>query len=724
MCPTDSSRSGLSQPFAPDLDPDALLSKLDRYQRQVAEAVRGPVCVLAGAGTGKTRAMTYRIAYAVASRVVHPYNILAVTFTARAAAEMKTRLRDLGVPGVNVSTFHAAALAQLRYFWPRAVGGPMPRLIERTTSVVTAAASKLGLPVDIATVKDMASEISWARVCMIAPEKYPEEAEKAGRSTAVTSEDIVALMKAYEEEKSALGVIDFEDILLILVGMLLRREDIAAEIRRQYSYFVVDEYQDVSPLQHRLLSLWLGGRKDICVVGDVSQTIYSFAGARSSFLSGFTREFPGARVIELKRNYRSTPQIVAAANAVISVNQTDGAVFLEAASGSGRPVSVNSYPNDDAETAAVVARIQELTSTYSYSDIAILYRINSQSAVFEKALEEAGIPYQVRDQERFFARKEVRDVMVMLKAEARSVGARGVGTSKDDGAHRNLLAAVDEVLFRAGWRSEPPNGQAARARWETLRAVRALAEEANDRGSGIRAFVGELEERAASQHAPTINGVTLCSFHAAKGLEWPVVFLVGCSEGLLPISYATLPAEIAEERRLFYVGITRAQECLEVTWAESSGDGSRGRTRAPSDFLRELQEPAKAAGGGAAGGAGAGGASGASGATTSQAGSRIAAEIGESYEEFAAQHPEDCELYELICQWREGRAEELGLRPPMVISDATVRDIAVNKPISLAELARTRGIGTVRLSRYGLDLIGIVTAYLAQGGQSGTTGEA
>lgn len=561
------------------MDDSPLLEFLDPEQRMVATNLSGPLCVRAGAGTGKTRAITYRIAYGVQTGAFLPSNVLAVTFTSRAAGEMRSRLRDLGIRGVSAQTFHAAALRQLRYFWATAVGGQLPQIAEHKTPFVSQAAGQLGMSFDRVTVRDLASEVEWAKVSMIAPENYAERAAAAGRTDVAgySLPEVAQVMRLYEEVKTQRGVIDFEDVLLILVGILLERPDIARQIRSQYQHFVVDEYQDVSPLQHRLLQLWLGERKNVCVVGDVSQTIYSFTGASSHFLARFTEEYPDATVIELVRDYRSTPQIVSCANEIIADDTSEGAVRLVSQLPSSVPIVWSEYADDEDEAAKIAGEILSLKEQgVAYGDVAILYRTNAQSAHYEAALSQAGIGYTVRGAERFFERREIREAMIAMRAAAR------------EGAEGSLVPHIEAIVRSIGWRKEPPEqAGAARDRWEALNALRGLAQEMEQqRHSSVAEFVAELEERAVLQNAPEIDGVTLSSLHAAKGLEWEAVFLAGMSEGLMPISLAKGPEGIAEERRLLYVGVTRARQRLFISYAVGNGAG-RGKRKA-SRFLTSL----------------------------------------------------------------------------------------------------------------------------------------
>src|SRR4051794_35682910 len=377
---------------APDL-----LSALDPEQRQVAEALRGPVRVLAGAGTGKTRAITHRIAHGVASGVYAPTEVLAVTFTTRAAGEMRSRLRTLGAGGVQARTFHSAALRQLRYFWPHVQGTELPQLIESKLGLLASAPRRQRLNADQALLRDLASEIEWAKVSNVGPASYAEVAVARGRSVANQSVEVVArVFEAYEEVKRDQGRMDMEDVLLLTAGLLAEDERVAAQVRRQYKWFVVDEFQDVSPLQSALLDLWLGGRDELCVVGDPAQTIYSFAGADAAFLRDFPAKFPGTTSVELVRNYRSSPQVVQAANALLAGSPSRG-VELRAQRPSGPTVSYTPRPDEVAEAEAVAAQVLRMRDAgRSLGEVAILFRINAQSEAFEEALAARGLPYVVR----------------------------------------------------------------------------------------------------------------------------------------------------------------------------------------------------------------------------------------------------------------------------------------------------------------------------------------
>ncbi len=577
-------------------EPADLLAALDPEQRQVAEALRGPVRVLAGAGTGKTRAITHRIAYGVATGTYQPAEVLAVTFTTRAAGEMRGRLRTLGAAGVQARTFHSAALRQLRYFWPRLHGGELPTLTESKLPLVGSAARRHRLPTDQATLRDLAAEVEWSKVSNVRPDEYAALAPARERSVANLDPAVVArLLSSYEEVKRSQGRMDMEDVLLLCAGMLAEDERVAAQVRSQYKFFVVDEYQDVSPLQSALLDLWLGGRDELCVVGDPAQTIYSFAGADPQALRDFPRRHPGTTSVELVRNYRSTPEIVRTANALLAGTASRG-VELAAVRGPGPEVTWSPRPDEVDEAEQVAARVLALRDAGTpLSEVAVLFRVNAQSEAYEEALAARGLPYVVRGAARFFERAEVREALTRLRGTARGGEAGG-----------DLLADVRAVLAGMGWSPEAPTARGqTRDRWESLQALvdqaaawaQAHAPSGDEAGDdALGGFVDELDRRAAEQHAPVAEGVTLATLHAAKGLEWDAVFLCGLQEGTLPITYAESAAAVEEERRLLYVGVTRARVELHGSWAAARQPGGRGNRR-PTRFLDGIRpdDPAGAA---------------------------------------------------------------------------------------------------------------------------------
>jgi DNA helicase-2/ATP-dependent DNA helicase PcrA len=697
---------------------DAVLDALDPEQREVAAHPSGPMCVLAGAGTGKTRAITHRIAYGVLSGVYQPQRVLAVTFTARAAGEMRTRLRDLGVGGVQARTFHAASLRQLHYFWPQAIGGASPEVMPHKASAVAEAGSRLRLRLDSPAIRDLSSEIEWSKVSLLTPESYAAAAVAARREppAGLDATAMARLIAAYEEVKTDRGVIDFEDVLLLMVGILREHEEVARAVRNQYRHFVVDEYQDVNRLQQTLLDLWLGERRDICVVGDPAQTIYSFTGASPEHLLSFRTRHPDARTVELVRNYRSTPQVVTLANLVLrgpGGQRRSGSVELRAQRADGPVPELVVADNDPDEAAAVATRIASLLDAgHPPSEVAVLFRTNGQSEAFESALAERGIPYLVRGGERFFSRKEVRDAVVLMRGAARS----------DDGSVP-LTDLARDVLLGAGWsREAPTSGGAARERWESLAALAGLADDlfATDPQARMPALVRELEERAAASHAPTVQGVTLASFHAAKGLEWDTVFLVGCSDGLLPITMADTPEAVEEERRLLYVGVTRARERLVLSYAGARTPGAKA-TRRPSRFLdgtssvlgdgaRSQARRRKAPGTG--GGAGGGKGKPAVRSTCRTCGADLGTARERTIGRCSTCPPTmDERLFEALREWRLETAREADVPAFVVFTDATLTAIAEKVPRDVAALSRITGVGPAKLERYGAAVLSLLEEF-------------
>ncbi|HEY6592838.1 MAG TPA: ATP-dependent DNA helicase UvrD2 [Asanoa sp.] len=702
--------------MAVDSPAEQVLVGLDPEQSTAVTAPAGPVCVLAGAGTGKTRAITHRIAHRVLRGDIQGRHVLAVTFTARAAAEMRARLAALGVGGVQARTFHAAALRQVRYFAPRLLAGrEMPQLVESKARLVTLAAGRAGVRADRTTARDLAGEIEWAKSSLVEPSEYAVAAAKASRDLPFDAARVAEIFAAYETLKRSNGVIDFEDMLRAAVWGIEEHSDVAEQVRSQYRHFVVDEYQDVNPLQQRLLEAWLGGRDDLTVVGDASQTIYSFTGATSGYLIDFPRHRRSAVVVRLVRDYRSTPQVVGLANAVI--RQARGAearlrLELVGQRPPGAEPDLRIFPDEPAEAAAVAARCSELVAAGTPArEIAVLFRTNAQSESYEKALTEAEVPYVVQGAERFFERPEVRQAMVALRSATRA-------GSPDD----PLVPAVVEALSALGWAPDaPPPGGAAREKWEALAALVQLAEEhartrppvavgeagpVSDRPPSLEGFVDELGRRAAQQHAPTVEGVTLASLHSAKGLEWDAVFVVGLSDGTLPTTYAKTPDQIEEERRLLYVGVTRAREWLWLSYAQARSPG--GRARRPCRFLPQFDRP---------GGAGAGVA-----ALSRKADRRRASVVscrvcgatllagGDRKLGRCPTCPSDLDeaVFERLREWRSRTASTGKVPAYVVFTDATLVALAERRPSRREDLIAIAGIGPRKLGLYGDAVLALI----------------
>ncbi|MDY6809800.1 MAG: ATP-dependent DNA helicase UvrD2 [Actinomycetota bacterium] len=681
-------------------DPHRILDGLDPEQQRAVLAPRGPVCVLAGAGTGKTRTITRRIAHLIDSGQVSPGHVLAVTFTTRAAGELRARMRALDISGpgasVQAQTFHAAALRQLRYFWPR---GLTWELLDHKLPVVAHAARRVGVTTTSETLRDLASEIEWAKGSLIAPADYPARAAEAARDVPFGHDVVAAVFDGYEAAKrdGSHLLLDFDD-LIIYAGEILREPDAASNFRARYRCFVVDEYQDITPVQQRLLDSWLGERDNLTVVGDANQTIYSFAGATAEYLLGFTRRFPDATLVRLERDYRSTPEVVAVANQVIgAATERIPGTRLELIGQRDRGPAPRpaEFADDMREARGVVAQIKHLVNAGTPpAEIAVLYRVNAQSERFEEVLSEAGIPYQVRGAEAFFTRTEIVQAMRKLTDAA----------GRDDlPADSDAARVVRAVLAPLGLSTDEPAGPHAKARWESLRALMSVVDEllADEPGMSLRRLVSELTIRAEDRHTPERTGVTLASLHAAKGLEWDAVFLVGLTEGSVPIAQAIGhgPQAIEEERRLFYVGITRAREHLYLSWSLSrtgTGRVTRRRTR----FLDGIDlDPRRS------------GRCSACGADLVSPESRVRGRCGSCRIE---EHGD--ELLAALRTWRRDHAQERGVGELAVLTDAMLEAIADRRPADTESLAAIPGIGPVKLDQFGGEVLEVVRVRGSAGG--------
>ncbi|SPM32477.1 Superfamily I DNA or RNA helicase [Mycobacterium rhizamassiliense] len=694
---------------------DPLTAGLDDEQLEAVLAARGPVCVLAGAGTGKTRTITHRIANLVGSGHVSAGQVLAVTFTQRAAGEMRSRLRTLdaiapaaaGVGAVQALTFHAAAHRQLRYFWPRVVGDTGWQLLDTKFPVVARAASRTRMNASTDDVRDLAGEIEWAKASLISPEQYPAAVAAANRDIPLDAAKVAAVYDAYEALKvrdESVTLLDFDDLLLHTAAAIENDAAVAEEFRDRYRCFVVDEYQDVTPLQQRVLSAWLGDRDDLTVVGDANQTIYSFTGASPRFLLDFSRQFPDATVVRLERDYRSTPQVVSLANQVIAAARGRVAGSKLQLSGQRPPgpaPSFHEHPDETVEAAAVAKAIARLIeSGTAPSEIAVLYRVNAQSEIYEEALTGAGIAYQVRGGEGFFNRQEIRQALLALQRAAE----RG-GSGAQEGPLPELVRALLEPL---GLTAEEPDGTRARERWEALTALAELVDDevAQRPQLELPALVAELRTRADSRHPPVVQGVTLASLHAAKGLEWDAVFLVGVADGTLPISHALAHGPesepVEEERRLLYVGITRARVHLALSWALSRSPGGR-QTRKPSRFLSGIAPQARVDP-----------ASAKSRRKQGKTRCRICNQDLTTPAAIMLRRCETCsadideELLGRLKAWRLDVAKEQKVPAYVVFTDNTLIAIAELLPGDEAALIAIPGIGARKLEQYGSDVLGMV----------------
>ncbi|MCX5044599.1 ATP-dependent DNA helicase UvrD2 [Aldersonia sp. NBC_00410] len=695
---------------------DATVLGLDPQQTAAVQAPRGPVCILAGAGTGKTRTVTHRIGHLVEHGHVAPGQVLAVTFTARAAGELRSRLKGLGLGGaanqVQARTFHAAALRQLRYFWRQVVGDLEWELIDSKFPLVGRAAGRVGLPTSTDSVRDLASEIEWAKASLIMPENYAAEAARRGRETPADPEKVAAVYDRYEAAKRGeTMLLDFDDLLLHTAAALEDHAAVAAEFRDRYRCFVVDEYQDVTPLQQRVLDAWVGDRDDLTVVGDANQTIYSFTGAMPKYLLEFTRRYPNATMVRLERDYRSTPQVVSLANRVIgSARGRIAGMRLELIGQrpDGPEPTFAEHDDEPAEAAAVVRSIERLIAAGTApAEIAVLYRINAQSEAYEQALTERNIAYQVRGGEGFFTRPEVRQAVNLLRQQ----GARG---DLPDARGDDLVQLVRAVLASIGLTAEEPAGVQARERRASLLALVELTAELaeHDPDIDLPNLLRELAARAESRHPPVVQGVTLASLHAAKGLEWDAVFLVGLADGTVPISHVLGDGgsvadweALEEERRLLYVGVTRAREHLGLSWALARNEGGR-KSRRRSRFLHGLvpddspasriAEPDKGA------------------RKRKRPTCRVCGKllIGTSATMLGrcAECPSnvDDELLVALRAWRKRKSQEMDVPAYVVFSDNTLTAIAEQQPGDDSALVAIPGIGAKKLEWFGADVLAVV----------------
>lgn len=676
------------------------LSLLDEDQRAAATAPRGPVCILAGAGTGKTRTITYRIAHMVDQGFVNPQRVLAVTFTSRAASEMRERLNQMGVGGVQAQTFHAAARRQLKYFWPQVAGDLPWQLIDNKFSLVARAVRSLGLDNNKDTIRDFLGEIEWAKSSLISPEGYPGVIESTDREAPGDPAKVAEVFRRYEDMKATpdLMYLDFDDLLMHIAGAIENVPAVAEVFREQYRTFVVDEYQDVTPLQQRVLEAWLGQRDDLTVVGDANQTIYSFNGASPEYLLNFSRTYPQATVVKLQRDYRSTPQVTDLANEVISKATGRAAgtrLELQGMREPGPEPTFKAYESEEIEAKEVAGQVLTLLNQgVKASEIAILYRINAQSEQFEQALADAGVVYQVRGGEGFFRRPEILEAIRVLIA----------ATRRDD-LPNDPVAVARAAFVELGLSATEPQGAQARERWQSLTAlVDLIAQIVEDHeGIDLPGVLGELHRRSENKHNPTMEGVTLATIHAAKGLEWDAVFLVGLTEKLLPINHAIKAGDehVEEERRLFYVGITRAREHLALSWALAKTTGSRAsreRTRFLDGVVPGIEE--------------------------SQSSNRryrprrcrvCSGQLSSPAEKVLGRH-EWCEyegdedVFNALRAWRASVAKDSQVPAYVVFSDATLQAISEALPASEAELLDISGVGPSKLERYGAEVLQIIAS--------------
>jgi DNA helicase-2/ATP-dependent DNA helicase PcrA len=657
--------------LTPTSEPERLLDDLDPDQVEAVRITRGPLVIHAGAGSGKTRVISHRVAYAVATRAVDPAKVLVVTFTDKAAGEMVARLEGLGLPGVRARTFHAAAFAQLRHFWPsRHDGAPAPQVLRSKIPIIGRLARALPGGYRFTPAKDLADEIESAKSRRLTPATYLDQA--GSRTPPIPAELFVSLWGDYERAKDREGRLDFDDMLTRMVDLLESDRDAVVSVRSRYGWFSVDEYQDTSPLQQRLLELWLGDRDDLCVVGDEDQTIYGFTGATAEYLTGFTARFPAARTVTLERNYRSSPQILALANRLLAAEGRRKQ--LMATEPSGPAPTIRKCADGTAELAFLTSTIGQLIAAGTApAEIAVLVRMNAQIPPIEAALTTAGIAFRVRGRQ-FFERPEVRDALALLRRMPTS--ARGPEL---------LLAFEERLRADLGFEAEAAGvGAEARERAASLAVVLDISRSAVAAAPGLdaAALLARFDERAAAEATGSPDGVNLLTLHRAKGLEWDAVFLPQLEEGTLPIRQAESDEEIAEERRLLYVGLTRSRRHLFLSWAERrTGAGERETQRRASRFLRAIEPGPRPV-------------------MTTHAGLSGAPVTGP--------RATDERLRVALREWRAARAREDAVPAFVVAHDSLLAELVDQRPASIPALRRVKGMGPAKLEKYGNEILAIV----------------
>jgi DNA helicase-2/ATP-dependent DNA helicase PcrA len=669
-------------------DAHDLLTGLNPSQREGVTNSAAPLCILAGAGSGKTRVLTRRIAWRVAAGTADPRHVLALTFTRRAAGELSSRLHQLGVRDqVAAGTFHSLAYAQLRRRWADRGEHP-PALLDRKVRLLAPllprrTASGSGAWVQPA---DVASEIEWAKARMITPQRYEEEAAASGRKTPLPLPAVARIYVRYEEDKARRGLVDFDDLLALCASAIEADPEFAATQRWRFRHLFVDEFQDVNPAQFRLLEAWRGGRPDLCVVGDPNQAIYAWNGADPSFLTGFSSRLPGSAVVHLDDNYRSSPQVLAVANVVIG-----GRHRLRAHEPDGPLPTVTSFPTDREEAMGVARAVRRRHGGgRPWSDTAVLTRTHAQLVLFEEAMRSTGIPFRVRGSARFLSQPEIREALGLLR---RLPPATPMAEAVED---------VVAVAREASEATEAAGGESAE-RAANLESLARLAREhlAAEPGGSVAGFLSWLVATLRSDEPDTAtDAVELATLHAAKGLEWPVVFVAGLEQGLVPIGHAETPEAKAEERRLLYVGLTRARRELHCSWAEKRTFGARTATRSPSPYLERIEATIQAL---------------AEGRPPpdwreqiAEGRARLKAAAGGAKSGPQVGRNADPQVLEALKTWRAATAKASGVPAYVVFHDTTLAAVAEAKPRDRAGLLALPGVGPVKVERYGDALLSLV----------------
>jgi DNA helicase-2/ATP-dependent DNA helicase PcrA len=674
----------------------SLLAGLDASQRDAVTSTAKPLAILAGAGSGKTRVLTTRIAWQAHEGTIDPQHVLAVTFTRKAAGELKSRLRRLGVQrSVTAGTFHAIALAQLRRFCED-TGKPVPGILERKVRVLMPLLNQRGREAALVAA-ELASEIEWAKARLVTPDGYERAVTVSDRIPPRPAAEVAAVYKAYEREKRKRGLVDFDDLIWQCADALEHDTDFAAAQRWRFRHLFVDEFQDASAAQFRLLQAWIGDRPDLCVVGDSNQAIYGFAGANPGYLVRFTshyfpqERFPDAGEVALGRNYRSTPQVVTAASAVLG--HPGRRATVQATRPDGPAPRITDYESDEAEARGVVSAVRAAHGPdLPWRRIAVLYRINAQSAVFEEALSRAGVPFRVRGGGRFLERPEVQVALDTLRKTARAAPGRSFSEHLTD-------LTVDAEM--------------SEERREHTDALVRLGHEYLDAEGGqgsVDGFLAYLNTALRGDDADAVSGdaVELLTFHRAKGLEFDTVFVTGLERGLVPISHAKSTEALDEEQRLLYVALSRAERMLHLSWARTRTMGSRNAKRNPSPWLARVERALAVARGDESPAADAR-------ASIAEARDR-ATKAGGTRKAARERTPvadTDVALFDALMAWRLKLSRAANVPAYVIFNNATLADIATARPRTRQALLDVAGVGPVKAERYGDAVIGLVHDHAA-----------
>ncbi|MGH9278455.1 MAG: ATP-dependent helicase [Acidimicrobiales bacterium] len=659
--------AGTADPLLP-----GLLSGLNPSQAEAVTSGAAPLCILAGAGSGKTRVLTRRIAWRVQQGTADPRHVLALTFTRRAAGELGARLTRLGVRHqVAAGTFHAIAYAQLRSRWADR-GDRAPALLDRKVRILAPLLPHRTGSESAVQPADIATEIEWAKARMVPPSRYEDEAAAAGRRASLPLAAVGALYQRYEDEKRRRRLVDFDDLLEVCALALESDAEFAASQRWRVRHLFVDEFQDVNPAQSRLLEAWRGGRDDLCVVGDPNQAIYAWNGADPQFLTRFADRHPGTAVVRLDDNYRSSPQVLAVANVVIGAHHR-----LRAHEPEGPLPTVTSYPTDREEAVGVARAVRRRHGGgRPWCDIAILTRTHAQLVLFEEALTGSGIPCRVRGSARFLSQPEVRDAVAHLRLLPPALA---------------LIEALPDLVAMA---ADAPPERAPQLESLVRYGREHLAAEPSATVAGFLAWLVAIlradDDAAAAVDTDTVELATL---HAAKGLEWPIVFIAGLEQGFVPIGHAETPEAKAEERRLLYVGVTRARRELHASWAETRTFGERTVTRFASPYLDRIEAAVQAL---------------AEGRPVPDWREHINATRARLDDAPRCGSKADPRVLDALKAWRAQTARTTGVPAYVVFHDTTLAAMAEARPRDRAALLALPGLGPVKVDRYGDALLSLV----------------